>query len=101
MASMYFVCVRLEVDPARLDAFMELVRFNAANSRKEPGCLKFDVLRAVDQPLLFRLHEVYRNEAGFLAHQQTAHYARWKAEITGLLSSPRTSEKLAGFDLTP
>lgn len=98
---MYFVCVRLEVAPDQVDAFAELVRFNAANARKEPGCLKFDVLRAHDNPLLFRLHEVYRDEAAFLAHQQTPHYARWKAEIAGLLSTPRSSEKLGGFDLTP
>jgi quinol monooxygenase YgiN len=98
---MYFVCVRLEVAPDQLEAFSALVRFNAANSRKEPGCLKFDVLRSADNPLLFRLHEAYRDEAGFLAHQQTPHYARWKAEIAGLLSSPRQSEKFSGFDLTP
>ena len=98
---MYFVCVRMEVAPEKLDAFVDLVRFNAANSRKEPACLKFDVLRSHDNPLLFRLHEVYKDEAGFLAHQATAHYARWKAEIAGLLSTPRASEKLSGFDLTP
>jgi len=95
----YFVCVRMEVDPAKLSAFTELVRFNAAHSRKEPGCLRFDVLRAADQPLLFRLHEVYRDEAAFAAHQQTAHYARWKNEIPGLLSSPRQSEKFVAFDV--
>lgn len=98
---MYFVCVRLEVATDRLDRFVDLVRFNAANSRKEPGCLRFDVVRSVDNPLLFRLHEIYRNEQGFLAHQATAHYARWKEEIAGLLSSPRQSEKFAAFDLTP
>ena len=98
---MYFVCVRMEVAPDKLDAFVDLVRFNAANSRREPGCLKFDVLRSAENPLLFRLHEVYRDEAGFAAHQATAHYARWKAEIAGLLSSPRSSERLSGFDLTP
>ena len=97
---MFFVCVRMEVDPSKLEAFAELVRFNAANSRKEPGCIRFDVLRAADQPLLFRLHEIYKDEAAFAAHQQTAHYARWKNEIAGLLSSPRQSEKLTGFDLT-
>ena len=97
---MFFVCVRLEVAPDKLEAFGELVRFNAANSRREPGCLRFDVLRSADQPLLFRLHEVYRDEAAFAAHQQTAHYARWKTEIAGLLSSPRQSEKFVPFDLT-
>ena len=96
---MYFVCVRLEVAPDRVESFAELVKFNAANSRKEPGCLRFDVLRSVDQPLLFRLHEIYRDEAGFLAHQKTAHYARWREEIAGLLSSPRQSEKFAPFDV--
>ena len=75
------------------------VRFNAAHSRKEPGCLKFDVLRSVDNPLLFRLHEVYADEAAFAAHQQTAHYARWKNEIAGLLSAPRQSEKFVAFDV--
>jgi len=98
---MFFVCVRLEVAADRLDRFAELVAFNAAHSRKEPGCLRFDVLRSPENPLLFRLHEVYRDEAGFLAHQKTAHYARWKEEIAGLLSSPRQSERFAGFDLAP
>jgi (4S)-4-hydroxy-5-phosphonooxypentane-2,3-dione isomerase len=101
MTRMYFVCVRLEIAPAKVEAFSELVRFNAANSRKEPGCLKFDVLRGAENPLLFRLHEVYRDEAAFKAHQQTAHYARWRAEIEALQASPRSSEKLHAFDLTP
>ena len=98
---MFFVCVRLEVASERLDAFQELVRFNAAHSRKEPGCVRFDVLRSPENPLLFRLHEIYRDEAGFLAHQKTPHYARWKEEIAGLLSSPRQSERFVPFDLTP
>ena len=98
---MFFVCVRLEVAPERLDRFTDLVRFNAANSRKEPGCVRFDVLRSVENPLLFCLHEIYGDEGGFLAHQKTAHYARWRDEIAGLLSSPRQSEKFAAFDLPP
>ncbi len=98
---MFFVCVRLEVAAEHLDRFRELVKFNAANSRKEPACVRFDVLRSPENPLLFRLHEIYQDEAGFLAHQATPHYARWKGEIAGLLSSPRQSEKFAPFDLTP
>lgn len=98
---MYFVCVRLEVKFEKLPAFMELVAFNAANSRKEPGNVRFDVLRSTENPLLFRLHEIYRDEAGFLDHQKTAHYARWKEEIGGLLSSPRQSEKFTNLSPDP
>ena len=90
---MYLVCVRCNVKPEKADAFIELATFNAKNSRKEPGNIRFDVLRGNDDPNLFRLYEVYKDENGFKAHQETAHYARWKAEIGGLLAEPRTSEK--------
>ena len=90
---MYLVCVRLEVLPEKTDAFIELATFNAKNSRKEPGNVRFDVLRSVDNPNLFRLYEAYKDEQGFLDHQKTDHYARWKAKINGLLSTPRTSEQ--------
>ena len=98
---MYFVCVRLEIRPDKLDAFRELVLDDAVNTRKEPGCLRFDVLRSHDNPALFRLHEVYRDEAAFKAHQQTPHFARWRAGIEALQAAPRLSEKLAAFDLSP
>jgi quinol monooxygenase YgiN len=36
---------------------------------------------------------VYRDEAAIRAHQATAHYAKWRAEIEALLVTPRISEK--------
>ena len=90
---MYLVCVRLNVKPDKVDSFIELTTFNAKNSRKEPGNVRFDVLRGSDNPTLFGLYEVYMDENGFKAHQETPHYARWKAEIGDLLTEPRTSEK--------
>ena len=90
---MYLVCVRCVVKPEKVDAFLELATFNAKNSRTEPGNVRFDVLRGADDPHVFRLYEVYQDEDGFKAHQQTAHYARWKAEIADLLVEPRVSEK--------
>ena len=90
---MFLVCVRCEVAPEKVDAFVELATFNAKSSRKEPGNVRFDVLRGADNPNLFRLCEVYKDEDAFKAHQQTEHYARWKAEVGGLLANPRVSEK--------
>ena len=90
---MYMVVVRLEVKPERVDDFLKLVSFNASETRKEPGNLRFDVVRSVDSPSLFRLYEVYRDEAAVGAHQATAHYAKWRAEIEALLVTPRLSEK--------
>ena len=90
---MNMIIVRLEVKPDRVNDFLNLVTFNATESRKEPGNLRFDVVRSVDSPTLFRLYEVYRDEAAVAAHQATAHYAKWRAEIEGLLVTPRLSEK--------
>jgi autoinducer 2-degrading protein len=94
---MNMIMVRLEVKPDRLDDFIALVTFNATQSRKEPGNLRFDVVRSIDSPTRFALYEVYRDEASMLAHQATAHYARWRAEIEGLLVTPRISEKFVSF----
>jgi autoinducer 2-degrading protein len=90
---MHMIIVRLEVKPDRVHDFLKLVSFNSSESRKEPGNLRFDVVRSVDNPNLFRLYEVYRDEAAVQAHQATPHYAKWRAEIEALLVVPRLSEK--------
>lgn len=90
---MHMIVVRLEVKPDHVDDFLKLVSFNAAESRKEPGNLRFDVVRSVDNPTLFRLYEVYRGDDAIRAHQATAHYVKWRAEIEALLVTPRLSEK--------
>src|SRR5215472_13001100 len=90
---MQMIIVRLEVKPDRVDDFLNLVSFNAAESRKEPGNLRFDVVRSVENTTLFRLYEVYKNDDSIRAHQATPHHAKWRAEIEELLVTPRLSEK--------
>jgi autoinducer 2-degrading protein len=90
---MFIVVVRAEVKPECVDAFVDLATHNAAESRKEPGNVRFDVLRSAAEPTKFAFYEVYHDEEALKAHQQTAHYARWKAENPALLASPRVSEK--------
>jgi len=98
---MYHVVVRMEAKPEKAEALMELATYNSGCSRKEPGNLRFDVLRQVDHPLRFALYEVYRDEAGFKAHQQTEHYARWRREIDDLLAAPRSSDKFTTLAPNP
>ena len=90
---MYHVVVRMEAKAEKAEALVELATYNSGCSRKEPGNLRFDVMRQADNPLRFALYEVYKDEAAFKAHQQTEHYARWRREIDALLAAPRSSDK--------
>ena len=98
---MLMVMVRLEVNPQCLDDFLALAAFNASESRKEPGNLRFDLVRSVASPTGFALYEVYRDEAAVQAHQATAHYTRWRAEVEALLTTPRISEKFISVSPEP
>lgn len=90
---MYIVNVQMEAKPETIEKLLVLATYNAGQSRREPGNLRFDVARGAANPLRLMLYEVYRDEAAFGEHQKTAHYARWKAEVGDLLAAPRTSER--------
>ena len=86
---MQVLFVTLHVKPDKVDDFLALVEYNHQNTRQEPGNLRFDALRSNDDPTQFALYEVYRTPDDLTAHQGTAHYARWKSTIDGLLAEPR------------
>jgi quinol monooxygenase YgiN len=56
-------------------------------TRKEEGCLQYDLHRSVDQPSSFFLHEVWASRAHHTAHTKTPHFLRWDARKDSLLAS--------------
>jgi len=86
---MYVVFVNVHVAPGHTAQFVEATLDNARLTRKEPGNLRFDVLRQEQDPNRFALYEAYRTPADFAAHQQTEHYLRWKAAVAGWMAEPR------------
>lgn len=99
---MFVVCVYLHVREDQREAFLEATRENARNTIREPGNLRFDVIEQADDPTRFMLYEVYRDEDGFLAHKQTAHYAAWAETAPAMLAEPRAGVKYTSrFPDTP
>ena len=90
---MYVVAVTIFVKPEFRDAFVEATLDNARNTRKEPGNVRFDVLRAEEDTNRFLLYEVYRQKDDFAKHQQTEHYLRWKNKVTDWMAQPRVGVK--------
>lgn len=72
------VIVILEIDPARIDEFLSVAQENAAASRLEPGCLRFEVSRDSAKPNFFALSESYVDQAAMDAHYKTPHVANWR-----------------------
>lgn len=90
---MYVVVVNVHVKADDVDAFIVATAQNHSASREEPGNLRYDVLRRCDDPNRFVLYEVYKSEADFVAHQQTAHYLLWKEQVANMMAEPRSAQK--------
>jgi quinol monooxygenase YgiN len=56
-------------------------------SRKEDGCLTFDLHRSVDTPGAFLLHEIWASRDAHGEHMHTPHFLRWNAGKDALLIS--------------
>lgn len=56
-------------------------------TRKEDGCLQYDLHRAADQPGTYLLHEVWASREHHAAHTRSPHFLRWNAGKDALLAS--------------
>ncbi|GKY97206.1 hypothetical protein MPSEU_000679000 [Mayamaea pseudoterrestris] len=83
------VVVHAEIDPNRMAEFVTLMENNAEQSRKEPECIRFDVLRSQEAPNQFIFYELYKSPAGMDHHKQQPHYQAWAnfKESGGALSA--------------
>lgn len=72
---MYSLFIKTRVKPGSADAFLSAITANAAASvATEPGCLVFDVSQDRLDPDVIYLYEIYRDDAAYEAHTQTAHF---------------------------
>jgi len=95
---MYVVRVDIHVLPERADAFAEASVANARATRREPGNVRFDVLRHESDPARFLFHEVYRAPEDFAAHQRTEHYLAWRDAVAPWMAEPRVGTKYVNVD---
>ncbi len=55
-------------------------------TRREQGCLTYDLYRGADLPGAFLLHEVRASREHHRLHMQTPHFLRWNARKDALLA---------------
>lgn len=88
---MVIVHVFVHVKPGSVEAFQAATLENARNSIREPGVVRFDVIRQDDDTSRFLLIEIYRTDEDPARHKATAHYAAWRDAVEPMMAEPRRS----------
>ena len=74
------------------ESFLEAeLRALVAPTRREEGCVTYDLHRALEVPRAFLLHEVWATREDHRLHTQTPHFLRWDARKDALLASREVS----------
>lgn len=90
---MIVTCVHVHVKADRIDDFKKVTLLNHAESVKEPGNLRFDLIQNATEPDRFMLYEAYESEVAAAAHKNTAHYAAWRDIVADWMATPRQGVK--------
>jgi autoinducer 2-degrading protein len=94
---MIVTIVHVEVVPAHIDSFIRASIQNHLASVKEPGNLRFDLLRNEKHPESFVLYEAYESEAAAAAHKETAHYLKWRETVAPWMAKAREGIRYTGL----
>ncbi len=87
---MFIAIVNIQVKPEYLNEFVVATKKNANASLKEPGIVRFDILRAIDDPNHFILYEVYKTASDPIDHRNTVHYQEWKTIAEKMMAGARS-----------
>ncbi len=86
---MHIVHVHIRVNPDAIAAFAAATLENVRNSVREPGVMRFELLREAADPTRFVLVEWYRAPADQERHRTTAHYLAWRDAVAAMMAEPR------------
>jgi quinol monooxygenase YgiN len=57
-------------------------------TRSEPGCINYDLHRAIDDPTAFMFHENWKSKEDLEKHLESPHFKAWMTKAEGLLDGP-------------
>jgi quinol monooxygenase YgiN len=86
--------IKFTFAPQDGDTAETLLRELREASQKEPGVIQFEVGRGSEEPNVFALWEVYRDESAVEAHRATEHFRRLVLEGIRPLAQQRNATTL-------
>lgn len=79
-------------EPGKEEVVADALRELVEPSRAEPGNLLYQPYRSPDEPSVFRIFEMYADEAAFTAHAESDHFQRWGFGVAIPALAERTRE---------
>lgn len=81
----FVVAILLEANDGDVDKVVDIQRWLTPPSMAEPGVKLFLPYQSPTNPALFFVFELYVDEAGWAAHQETEHFKKAIPELLPLL----------------
>lgn len=85
--------VHVWVKDNHIDDFIKATIENHYESVREPGNLRFDILKDADNASKFVLYEAYESEEAAAFHKKTPHYLKWRETVADWMAKPREGIK--------
>ena len=81
---MLVVQITHHIKPEHVERYIDATLKNAHETRKEPGNVRFDVLKDTSNQWMFQLYEVYVDRAAQQSHLASEHFLAWKEAVQGV-----------------
>jgi len=76
------VVTHVDVPPPQKDACIVALKTLVADSRKEPGSVRFDVFQQGNRPNHFSVVEIWKNQSAYDAHITAAPTKKFRDQLT-------------------
>jgi quinol monooxygenase YgiN len=83
-----YVVTHVDSVPTQVASSTKLLQQYAADTRKETGALRAEVLIQISRPNHFTIVEVWQDKQAYDAHEAAAHTKKFREEIMPFLGSP-------------
>jgi quinol monooxygenase YgiN len=92
---MFALIATVRIDPANADTLeREFGEMAAYVRRNEPDTLAYYLARSREEAGCYKVIEVYRSEAAFRAHKDSAAFRTYRPKLEPLLLEPPVAERL-------
>lgn len=88
------VVAHIYAAPGHEDLVREVLASYVEPTRKEDGCLRYDLFADLSDPTRFTFIEEWTSAEALQAHSQSAHIAAGRAKLEGKLQQPGWVQRL-------